>query len=704
MKLTKPTNNFEKVTLDDVLPLLSKVKKSGKNYTALCPSHSDTNNSLAVSKGHNDELLMHCFAGCEYFDILKELGLYQEPKESAKKEIKEVYPYYTADGEWRYDVVRFEPKGFAQRRGDGKGGYIWNLKGVEKLLFRLPELVNSTKDYVFVVEGERDVLNLTKLGFVATTNSGGCSKWDKSFNKYFKERDVIIIPDNDEAGIEHADTVAKNLYPIASSVRIIKLEGLAEKEDISDWIYKDIESSVETLNVLIGEADPVKFEEDELEFDTSLPSFREGEESILAAIFQNPKVVGSVFEKLEVKDFYHTKPRTVLRAVYSCFENNEPADLITVADKLRVSKTLDSIGGLAYLKEIKDSISDTLNFSHWVEIVKEKAQFRHMISLANKLSRASQGETDNPESIGQEFASQISKLKGNKIESVTHISSGIFEILEKVKNQKANEVTGLRTGFVELDQITGGLQKTDLITVAARPSMGKTAWLVQGLYNVSKEANVLLFSLEMSKEQLIKRVICSEGRVNSQDLRNNNLNTNDWARLANTIPELDGCKLLIDDTPSIPVSHIRNKLTRLKDEGTEIELIGIDYLQLMTSSVRGNRQEQVAEISRELKGLAKEFDIPVVALSQMSREVEKRNPPIPIMSDLRESGSIEQDSDVVAFLYREDYYNEHTENKGIADFIVAKNRNGETGTINLAFVKKFTRFENLFPYEVKLRV
>jgi len=706
MKLKKPQETDFSVNIDEVLPLLNKVKKMGRNqFQAECPSHQDDTPSLSVGSTTDGKVLLHCHAGCSYLDIITELGLYKEPTNPQKREIKEIYPYVDENGELLYEVIRFEPKAFGQRRSDGADGYIWNLKGVRRVLYHLPQLINSEEDYVFIVEGEKDCHTLESLGFIATTNSGGGSKWNKEFNKYFKGKDVIILPDQDKTGEEHAEIVAKNLYHTANSVRIINLQGLKEKQDVTDWVNLDPESSVETLKVLVGDSAPVEFDEDELDIDNSLPSSLDSEEAIIGAIFSNPKLAYEVFETLEPKDFFNNKTRIIVRAIFTCFNDKTACDLVTVSDTLRREKKLENIGGLKYLKELKDAISDILNLHSWISIVKEKSDFRFFIKLANKLGKEAQGEGNNPEAIGEEIVSAISKLKSANKDNVTHLSSGVFDVLDKIRNQAENEITGFRTNFVELDEILGGLQKTDLIILAARPSMGKTASAFQIAYNVAKQGiKTLFFSLEMSKEQLLMRILCSEARVDSINLKNNNLSASDWERIANVIPDLQNANFFVDDTPAITLNHVRNKLMKAVEAEEPYEFIVIDYLQLMTSSVGGSRQEQISQLSRDLKSLAKEFGISELVLSQMSRAVESRNPPIPVMSDLRESGSIEQDADVVGFLYREDYYQEDTERKGITDFIVAKNRNGPTGTVNLAFIKKFTRFDNLFLFEPNIRI
>lgn len=704
MKIQKSTEQDFSIYVEDILPLLDKVKKTGREWTALCPAHDDHRNSLAIGQTAEGKALLHCFKGCSYLDIITSVGLYQEPVEPSKREIVAEYDYYNEEADLIYQVIRYHPKAFAQRRPDGNGGWIYNLKGVPKLLYNLLELINTEADYVFVTEGEKSVDDLKALGFVATSNSGGAGKWDKSFNKYFKGKDVVIFPDNDDAGFEHAQTVAKNLYPVASSVRIITLEGLAPKQDISDWIAKDVEDSVGTLKALIETQEPVKYEEEELEFDDSLPAYVDGETFILGAILNNQKLLSKAIDAKLLQDFYGLKNKSILKAMLDCFEEKQGIDIITVGEKLKQLGKLDYVGGLAHLKELKAEVTDYVNFDSWVSIVASKADFRRYIKLSDKLRLAAARETESPKSIGDAVAKELYKINsGKQKESFTKVHEPVASILATARAQGHTGLAGISTGYKDLDDITSGLNKTDLFILAARPSMGKTSLALNIAYNVSTTRNVAFFSLEMSKDQLIKRVLCSEARVNSTDFKTGNLTPPEWGRLAETAPLLERSNLYINDSPAMSVMEIRNEAHKLAEQIGTLDLIVIDYLQLMRQGNRESRFQEVSEIARELKGLAKELDVPVIALSQLSRSCESRTPPKPIMSDLRESGEIEQAADVVAFIYRDEYYYPtKQDNVGMADIILAKQRNGPPGTVNLAYIGKYTRFENLLRYEPKI--
>ncbi len=702
MKLKKEEEIDFSIPVEDVLSSLDKVKKSGtRQWVALCPSHDDQRQSLSVGSTPDGKALLHCHAGCEYIDIITVLGLYKEAPTSTKREIVETYDYCDEVGELLYQVVRFNPKGFSQRRPVGND-WVYNLKGVQRVLYRLPEVINASGT-VIVVEGEKDVDNLRALGLIATTNSGGAGKWIKDYNKYFRAKDVVIIPDNDKSGLEHADVVSKNVYPTANSVKILHLDFANAKEDVTDWLKTH---DAKELEALITAEPKLELSEDELETDTSLPHYSEGETAILGAVLRQGKLIHKVIKSEVDKDFYINKNKIILKAMLECFEEKQGIDYIVVAEKLKQYNRLEYIGGLEYLKTLRDEAPDANNIESWISIVQGKANLRKFLEIGNRAVKMSQGELDTPENIGDEIVQNVFKMnRKNKKGTFTHLTENVNQIISRTRELAEGEVVGLSTGFPKIDDITSGLQKTDFIVIAGRPSMGKTAFALNIAYNASKKHTVAFFSLEMSKDQLISRILCSEARVNQTDFKTNNLNEHDWARIANVVPEMEGTRLFIDDTPSISVLELRSKLYGFEQEYEKPELIVIDYMQLMSgTSDRENRQQQVSQISRELKGLAKEMDVPVVALSQLSRAPEARNPPKPLMSDLRESGSIEQDADVVAFLYREDYYNETEDNKGIAQVIFAKQRNGGTGPVELAFLREFSRFENLHLFEPRIKL
>ncbi|MBA3334624.1 MAG: replicative DNA helicase [Pyrinomonadaceae bacterium] len=434
-----------------------------------------------------------------------------------------------------------------------------------------------------------------------------------------------------------------------------------------------------------------------------LPSSPESERVILGAILLDNQLISQAIEHLSKDDFYSPLHRRIFNAMMSLFERSERIDPILIGEELKKDGAIDSIGGIAAITNLTYGLPHFSDILDYARIVKSKATVRNLIKVCNQITSEALAEEEESEIILDHAEQMIFALADERTrQGFAHVKPIAETVLAKVQEYAKREthaLTGLATGFRELDQMTSGLQKTDLIIVAARPSMGKTALCLTLAQNAAilEKAVVAVFSLEMSKEQLVMRMLSSEARVDAHRFRTGYLTRDEWGRLAQSIGTLSEAKIFIDDTPGISVMEMRAKTRRLVAEQKKLDLIVVDYMQLMSGSRRTeSRQQEVSQISRELKGLAKELDVPVVALSQLSRAPEARNPPKPLMSDLRESGSIEQDADVVAFIYREEYYKQSEENAGVAEILISKQRNGPTGSIKLAFLKEFTRFENYF--------
>ncbi len=685
----------------DVLPLLEKVKKTGTNqYVARCPAHNDGNPSLAVKEDRDGSALLHCFAGCTYEDILRSIGLWKDTpvkEERIKAKIVAVYDYVDEAGELRYQAVRFEPKNFRQRRPDGKGGFIYNLDGIPRLLYNLPALLEPTEEYVFIVEGEKDADNLNAIGGIATTNSGGASKWDKSFNKYFANKDVVIIPDNDISGTQHAEIVSKQIYRSAKSVRIVELPSEVAKYDVSDYI--DDGNTLDDLLYLCNETKPLYYSEEELTADPSQSHNLEAEQAVLGAVFKNPVLISRVIDHKLEKHYFDKTTKTVLNAMMNCFVESQDINYITVGDQLG-NKVLESIGGTDYLRSLEGNLPEVFDIESWIKIIVAKSQYRDLVNIGKKLTNLAEHEAQSVKSLTDTFLDKVYDVKAeDRKKGLNKLGNNLEDVIVAARQAAGGGIVGLSTGLVDLDYMLSGLKKTDLIIVAGRPAMGKTSLAINIGTNVAlKGHNVAVFSLEMSEQQLISKVLCSESYVNSFDFNNGNMQEADWARILEVLPSLDEIGLYIDDTPSLGLTELRSKALRMHAEHG-LDLIIIDYLQLMSGSgYKGfNRQQEISEISRGLKALAKELNIPVVALSQLNRSPEGRAGNRPQLSDLRESGAIEQDADIVAFVYRDDYYNPDNEDlKGLAEVIIAKARNGPTGTVQLAFLAPFTKFMNLY--------
>jgi len=432
----------------------------------------------------------------------------------------------------------------------------------------------------------------------------------------------------------------------------------------------------------------------------TLPHNAEAERTVLGAVLVDNSAFNSAAEILTRDDFYREAHRRVFDAMAALAERSQPIDLVTLKDELVRGSALEAVGGAAYLASLVDGIPRIINVEQWCRIIKEKAVLRNLIHASNRIVQACFEAEDEPAMILDRAEKAIFDIAERRIRQgfigIRAIVKESFRTIDQLSQSK-ELVTGLPTGFVDLDEMTSGLQKGDLVIVASRPAMGKTSFCL----NVAQQASfrtgetVGVFSLEMSKEQLVLRMLCADARVDSHRLRTGNLQEKDWARLAKAYADLSDSKIFIDDSATLTPLEMRAKCRRLKAENG-LGLVIVDYLQLVSAATRTeNRQQEISSISRSLKGLAKELSVPVVALSQLSRAPEARTDRRPLLADLRESGAIEQDADVVMFIYREEEYKPTDENKGIAEIIVAKQRNGPTGSRKLAFIKEFTRFENL---------
>ncbi|HQB29443.1 MAG TPA: replicative DNA helicase [Syntrophales bacterium] len=432
------------------------------------------------------------------------------------------------------------------------------------------------------------------------------------------------------------------------------------------------------------------------------PQNLEAERSVLGGMLLDNQAIHQVLETLDGDDFYSSAHKRIFQSIIDLTDRNEPADLITLSSLLKDRSQLDAVGGAAYVGSLVDAVPSAANISYYSKIVKEKSVLRKLISATTGiLSRTYEDATDI-DGIIDEAEYAIFQISENKIRQsfspIREIIKDSFRTIERLFEKKSL-ITGVSTGFEELDRMTSGFQRSDLIIIAGRPSMGKTAFALNIAQHASIEMDVpvAVFSLEMSKEQLAMRMLSSEARVDAQRLRKGFLGETDWPRLTTAAGALSEAKLFIDDTAAITVLEMKAKARRLKAE-RGLGLVVLDYLQLMRGRDQSpSREQEISEISRSLKALAKELSVPVVALSQLNRQVEARSDRRPQMADLRESGAIEQDADVILFIYRDEVYNRSEDNpeKGIAEIIIGKQRNGPTGKIKLAFLKEFTRFENL---------
>ena len=441
-------------------------------------------------------------------------------------------------------------------------------------------------------------------------------------------------------------------------------------------------------------------QEKQTEYMRGVPPHDEtAEQAVLCSMFLDREAASVALEVLRGEDFYRPDHRMVFEAAEELYRSGSPIDVITVKNKLEEKGQFEQIGGLPFLANLSSAVGSSVNVRHYAAIVEEKSVLRRLIRTAGDISQLSyEGKEDVNAIMDTAEKSIFDIMQKRHSEQFHHIRDIAVSSIEKIEDiyRSKGKLTGVPTGFLDFDAKTAGLQKSDLILLAARPSMGKTAFALNIIQNAAIRANVptAVFSLEMSREQLVNRMLCSVAMIDAQKLRTGELEENDWAELINAMGPLSEAPIYIDDTPGVTPMEVRSKCRRLKVE-KGLGLIVIDYLQLMSGNSRNDsRQQEISEISRSLKAIAREMEAPVIALSQLSRACEQRADHRPMLSDLRESGAIEQDADVVAFLYRDEYYFPDTEKKNQAELIIAKQRNGPTGTVDLTWMGQYTKFGN----------
>ncbi len=434
------------------------------------------------------------------------------------------------------------------------------------------------------------------------------------------------------------------------------------------------------------------------------PHDTEAEQAVIGSMLTDKEAIISAIEVLKEEDFYREDNKTIYGAILNLYNRAEPVDIITLKAELSSLGKLEAVGGLEYLAELPDKVPTTANVDKYIKIVEEKSLLRSLLKTANEIIKLGYDETQEVDVLMDQAEKKIFDTIQSRNQkgytSIKDILVDTFTELEQLYNQKQH-ITGVPTGFADLDYKTAGFHNSDLILVAARPAMGKSAFALNIASYAATKGNVpvAIFSLEMSKEQMVNRILCSEAMVDSNKVRTGKIDDEDWTKLAEASGTLSESKIFIDDTPGISIMEIRAKCRKLKLE-QDIGMVVIDYLQLVQGSGKrgASREQEIAEISRSLKILAKEINVPVIALSQLSRAPEQRPDHRPMLSDLRESGSIEQDADIVMFLYRDDYYNEDSEKKNIAEVILAKHRSGSTGTVELLWLGNYTKFANIEKY------
>ena len=429
------------------------------------------------------------------------------------------------------------------------------------------------------------------------------------------------------------------------------------------------------------------------------PHSVESEQSILGSILLDKEAIITVTETIKPEDFYKEAHKIIYECMMKLNNKNEPIDLITLTEELKKQGHLEDIGGISYITSLSTIVPTTSNVKYYADIVKEKSVLRKLIRVSNDILNLGYDSSIKVEDILEKAEKQIFDISQEKssedFQTINSVLMDTYDTIEKLYTNK-EDITGITTGFDDLNKKTNGLQRTDLLLVAARPAMGKTAFSLNLVQNAALhgDATVAVFSLEMSKEQLVQRMLSAQSHVELKKIKTGNLDENDWPRIIDAMSVLSNANIYIDDTPGIKIGELRSKCRKLKIE-KGLDLILIDYLQLMEGD-GGNesRQQEISKISRSLKIIAKELNCPVVALSQLSRAPEQRSDHRPMLSDLRESGAIEQDADIVMFLYRDEYYHPDSERKNIGEIIIAKNRHGETGSVELVWLGEIQKFAN----------
>jgi len=443
------------------------------------------------------------------------------------------------------------------------------------------------------------------------------------------------------------------------------------------------------------------------------PQDIEAEQAVLGAVFLDADAIIDAMEVIAPEDFYRRSHQIIFQAMIQLNDRSESIDLITLKAEIEKSNSLEDVGGLTYLTELSQASPSATSIAYYAKIVDDKATLRNLIQTASRIVTKGFEQDEDVQSIIDQAEKSIlevsEKRNSNGFQSIAEVLNRTIETIDQLA-QNNEEITGLPTGYAALDKMTAGLQKEELIILAARPAVGKTAFALNIAQNVGTKTDrsVAIFSLEMGAESLVNRMLCAEGSIEASHLRTGQLSEEEWRNLIVAMGSLSNANIYIDDTPGIKISEIRARCRKLAQEKGNLGLILIDYLQLIEGTGHENRQQEVSEISRQLKKLAKELKVPVIALSQLSRGVEQRQDKRPVLSDIRESGSIEQDADIVAFLYRDDYYRsegddddepEEQQNNNVIEVIIEKNRSGARGTVELLFIKEYNKFSSVSPRE-----
>ena len=692
---------MDNINIEEVIGKLDNVKSlcNTGNYTAKCPVHDDAKNSFSVFKALDGKYVLFCHAGCEFSEIKEALQLTSSSNFYKTKGIVKVYQYFSKEGLETFQCLRYFPKDFKQRQ-KVNGNWVWNLEGIELTLYRLPELLSSDNNRaVFITEGEEDADRLTGLGLIAVSAPLGAGKWKPQYNEFLANRICYILEDNDKAGKEGALKIAKSIYGIAKQVKIISFGELDAKGDVSN--YLDSGNTLEDLKQLIKNT--VNFTANLTDLPTNtktnnqLPASVDLELVIINSCLLDNSLITKVSEMLTPADFYLPIHSKAIDIIIQLFETTNFIDKPLLMTRLNITENPDTVK--SFESKLVGDIIGYYIAEVYCKAIKHKAKIRNLITSCEYLTLKAKSDINGE--VFDEAEEKILSINNNVISSDGDFAALGTEVAIQINEaenyaESGGALLGISSGYADIDAVTFGFQKGDLILIAGRPSMGKTS-LVMDMVNATAAHNlkVAVFTLEMSKKQIVTKLISQSLEISANKIKTGNLSVAEWGSINTYKNFISNSNIRINDKPAITTAQMRRSLRRLIKEIGNLDLIVLDYMQLMSGSGKRseNRQQEVSQISRELKQTAKMFDVPLIALSQLSRAPEARKPPRPQMSDLRESGSLEQDADIVSFVYRDDYYNKQSQVPGLTEFIIDKNRNGATTTCYLQFMAEFTHFE-----------
>jgi len=723
----------------EFLAALVKVKSVGRDaWMAQCPSHDDRRASLSVKVADDGKILLKCHAGCLTETVLGQIGMKfenlfpeseQDWKENRAEErktfvIKEEYDYHDESGVALYQAVRMEPKDFRQRHKGADGKWIWNLDGVRRVPYRLPQTLQGVAEghLIYLVEGEKDANALVSLGLHATCNSGGAEKWWDECTEALRGADVVMLPDNDKAGRGHVALVSKHLKGIAKSVRVLELPKLPEKGDVSDWLATG--GSREALEQLVVDKAYDGFlpkplpQKSAPSLTREYPNAEASEAALIGTLISHSEdadaLLSDVTALVTAEDFQNPLHRAVMGCIVSIAEAGDAVTAQTVASCVASKRKLAPDVALQIVEDYVSHADTASALAFHAKTVCEMARFRRVMTHASTLYEQALACDREGVSAAVGKVSRVASdtSEEDTLKPLSHYIQVAYDALEE-RSQKKGFMSGVDTGFADLNWLTTGFSAGELIVIAARPGMGKTSiamQMVQAAATSGKPA--LFFSLEMPASQLVERMLSAVSRVPFSKIRTASMTETEWQALSDAALILARIPVWIDDTRVCTVPQIRSKVARFIRQHGEVSEVCVDYLQLVQPvTATGNEVRDIGSISIALKTMAREVGVPVLALAQLSRSVEQRADKRPQLSDLRSSGQIEQDADVVIFIHREEYYKKgdvqmvaeeggaETMKMEKAELIVAKQRNGARDTVTVGFWADLVRFDNLTTIE-----